>query len=430
MKDQEIMETGMNLRFITDWLHGFLADMGVMQSIANYLVLFILVALSLVLVYAVKYIIWYVLRLFFSKVGGIDNLAIFHHLIENKFPNYIGVLIPYAFLSAAIPFIYVDFPSWISPLTKILNIYMVLVIIKMIMSVIESFVDTLKKKPAFENKSFKSYLQVIQIVLFIIGFIAVYCILTERSPVGLFAAMGAASAVLMLMFQSTIMGFVASIQISSNDMARLGDWVTMNKYGADGTVEEINLTTVKVRNFDQTITTIPTQGLISDSFQNWRGMSESGGRRFQRAVMVKQSSVCYVKPNELDKYRKIGGLSVFIDKKLSQYESINATLEGKDDHVLNGFILTNVMLYVEYLNWYLKSHPLIKKDMTLLVRQQAANVTGLPIQLYAFTSTVWAEYEHVTGEVYAHAIAAAQYFDLVVFEQVSDNTSVKVDKQG
>lgn len=428
MNEQSITETGKVSGFLTKWIHELLSDIGLSDNIINYINLIVLISLSLLLVYLLKDIVKRVIKLVFGKISEVGSLRILQHCIKNKFASYAGLLISYSFLSATVVYVFADFPEWISPLTKIINIYVVYVVIKLLMSVIESFTDSLQEKPAFENKSFKSYLQVIQLILYVVGLVAIYSILTGKSPVGLFAAMGAASAVLMLMFQSTIMGFVASIQISSNDMARLGDWITMNKYGADGTVEEISLTTVKICNFDKTITTIPTQALISDSFQNWRGMSESGGRRFRRSVMIKQASIRYVTGEELTKYKEIGGLSSFIDKKLKEYASVNATSDEKKSLILNGFVITNVMLYIEYLNWYLKLHPMIKKEMTLLVRQLEANVTGLPIQLYAFTSTVWAEYEHVTGEVYAHAVAAAHHFGLIVFEQVSDNTSIKVEE--
>ena len=187
-------------------------------------------------------------------------------------PHYLALIVPYSFVRSAIPIIFEDLDSFISPFIKLADVYMVFMVIWTVMSFVRTIADVIQNKSAFRNRPFRSYLQVIQIVFVIIGLIVIYSILTGKSATGFFAAMGAASAVLMLMFKDTIMGFVASIQLSSNDMLQIGDWITMNKYGADGTVEEINLTTVKVVNFDKTITTIPTYALISDSFQNWRGM--------------------------------------------------------------------------------------------------------------------------------------------------------------
>lgn len=415
---------------LTQWLHNALTQLGLPQRMIDYILLFVLAALSILLVYVVETIIKFVVKIIFKKASEVGNVQFFALMLKNKFHLHIARLMSYSVFLAFIPSVFIDFPGWISPLTKLLNIYLIYVLIKFIMSIVKSATDSLAQKPAFENKSFKSYLQVIQIILFIIGALIAYSILTEKTVTTTLAALGAASAVLMLMFQSTIMGFVASIQISSNDIARLGDWITVPKYGADGDVEEINLTTVKVRNFDKTITTLPTQALISDSFQNWRGMTEAGGRRIARSFMVKHSSIRFLTDDELDNLKKIEGVRSFIEEKQTVYSRLNEEIGGDKSIVLNNIQITNVMLFIEYVKWYLKKHPEINKNMTCMVRQLAPNGLGLPIQIYAFTSVVWTDYEHIMGEVFSNAIAAAPYFEIEVYEEVSDtSTTYSISKK-
>lgn len=237
--------------------------------------------------------------------------------------------------------------------------------------------------------------------------------------------MGAASAIMMLLFKDSIMGFVGSIQISTNNMVQLGDWITMNKYGADGNVEEINLTTVKVRNFDKTITTIPTYALISDSFQNWRGMQESGGRRFRRALFIKQSDIRPIREDELDKFKKVDGLAEYIERKQTEYAERS---KHSDTSIsINGHWLTNNDLFIQYAIAYLRNHPRINTNMTLLVRQLAPTSQGLPVELYTFTNTtVWAEYEMILSEIVNHLISAVSYFDLQLFEDSSGSDDYNV----
>lgn len=416
---------------LTEWLNSLLSQTGLPDAVVDYISLFVVAALSVLVVYIAELVVKFIVKLIFKQVAGVGNIQFFGLMLNNKFHLHIARFLSYSILASFLPAIFLDFPGWISPLAKVLNIYLIYVFIKLIMSVVKSSTDSLAMKPAFQHKSFKSYLQVIQIILFIIGAIIAYSILTEKTLTAVLATLGAASAILMLMFQSTIMGFVASIQISSNDIARLGDWITVPKYGADGDVEEINLTTVKIRNFDKTITTVPTQALISDSFQNWRGMRESGGRRITRAFMIKHSSIRFVSEVELESFKKVAGLKDYIEHKEKEFETINKNYGGDKSIKLNNAQLTNVMLYIEYLKSYLKNHPDINKNMTCMVRQQTASSgLGLPIQLYAFVSPVGADYEHILGEIYAHAIVSAPEFDIAVFELVSETETAHPSNAG
>jgi miniconductance mechanosensitive channel len=409
------------------WMQELLSGWGVPQSAIIYVKLIVMLIMVVAIVYLLQFIVRYVLSFIFRRVYKITNLSFFKYTLDNRLPHFLALIVPYSFVKGVIPIVFYDFKVMIEPLIKAAEIYLVFMIIWTLMSIIKSCANILENKPAFHNKPMKSYLQVINIILFIFGAVAVFCIFTGYSPKAFFAAMGAASAVLMLMFKDTIMGFVGSIQISTNDMVRIGDWITMNKYGADGDVEEINLTTVKVRNFDKTITTIPTYALISDSFQNWRGMKESGGRRFKRSINLKYDSVRFMSDDELDKFKGIKGLDVYIQRKRDEYKDLNKVIKIDSTLPLNEHRITNVDLFIQYGTNYLKNHPKINPNMTLLVRELTPTTQGLPIELYTFTNTtVWAEYEIILAEIVNHLISVVKYFDLTIYEESSGSDDYNV----
>lgn len=403
---------------ISKWMQTVLSNFGISEQWIEYTKFFILIALVVLVVYILQYLTKYILTFVLKKIHQITKLSFFDYTVKNKLPYYLALVIPYTFVRNAIPVVFYDFPAFITPLIKLTDIYMVFMVIWTVMSLIKSLANILQEKPAFHNKPIKSYIQVIYIIFFICGAVVVYSILTGKSATGFFAAMGAASAVLMLVFQDSIKGFVGSIQVSANNMVQIGDWITMNKYGADGDVQEINLTTVKIRNFDKTITTIPTYALISDSFQNWRGMKESGGRRFKRALNIKHDSIRFLTSEELDKYKKVDGLKEYIEKKQKEYAKLNKSSDS--DTPLNMHLITNNDLFLQYGIHYLKNHPNIDKNLTLLVRQLAPTAQGLPIELYTFTNTtIWAEYEVILSEIVNHFISVIKFFDLKIFEESS-----------
>ena len=216
------------------------------------------------------------------------------------------------------------------------------------------------------------------------------------------------------------MGLVASVQISSNDMVRVGDWIEMPKFNADGDVLAINLNTVKVQNFDRTITTIPTYYFISDSFKNWRGMVESGGRRIKRAIYINAQSIRFVDPDTRERYKKFNLLTEYINKRQKEIEEYNANNNIDTSILINGRRMTNIGVFRHYVENYLKNHPRISKEMTLMVRQLAIEDRGVPIEIYCFTNTTkWTEYESIQADVFDHVLSAAGFFDLEIFQQPS-----------
>jgi len=261
------------------------------------------------------------------------------------------------------------------------------------------------------------YLQVLKIIFAVAGGLFVLSVTLDRSPWVFLGGLGGLTAVLLLIFRDSLLGFVAGIQLVALDMLRPGDWIEMPKYGADGSVTEINLNTVKVQNWDKTITTVPTYALISDSFKNWRGMQESGGRRIKRAVYIDVNSIKYCTPEMIERFRKIQRLHDYIDRKTLELEEYNRA-NGIDDSVpVNGRRMTNVGTFRAYLAEYLKRHPKIHQNMTFLVRQLAPSEKGLPIEIYVFSNDQrWDYYEGIQADIFDHIYAALPEFDLRAFQ--------------
>ncbi|MHC8950013.1 mechanosensitive ion channel family protein [Sphingobacterium hungaricum] len=363
----------------------------------------------------------FVIRAFFkgvfTKFIKKTNNKLDDYLFDNKVFKYLAHLIPLSFSKMLLPIIFVGFPALVSILSKALSIFITIGIYLLLNSVFKTLRDVLRSSKGFSDKPVDSYLQVIQIFLIFVCGTIVFSILTGNSPWSFLVSLGAASAILMLIFKDTILGFVASIQVSANDSVRVGDWIEMAKYGADGDVIQLNLNNVRIQNFDKTIVTIPTHNLLSDSFKNYRGMQQSGGRRIKRAMNIKISSIRYLKEQEVEGLRKIQILSDYIDERQAEIQDYNEKTKADSSVLVNGRHMTNVGLFRAYIMRYSKSHPEINQNMTLMVRQLAPTEYGLPLELYMFTDgTTWSFYENVMSNVFDHLFAAIKYFDLEVFE--------------
>ncbi len=270
------------------------------------------------------------------------------------------------------------------------------------------------------NRPIRGYLQAVKIFLYCLGGIVIFATLVGQSPWKLLSGVGAMTAILLLVFKDTIMGFVASIQVNTNNMVSIGDWIEMPKYGADGDVMDIGINCVKVRNFDNTITTIPTYTLVSDSFRNWRGMQESGGRRIKRSIHIDMRSVCFCTDEMLERFSKFAFLSEYIEKKIEEIRIFNENSEFDLSSRVNGRRLTNLGTFRAYIKEYRKHHAKIHKEMTLLVRHLAPSENGLPIEIYVFTSdTRWSNYESIQADIFDHILAVIPEFDLRVFQSPS-----------
>ena len=289
-----------------------------------------------------------------------------------------------------------------------------------IIAVFTAVYQVYSEREQYRDKPLKGLLQTAQVILFFIGAIIIISILINQSPMVLLTGLGASAAILMLVFKDSIMGFVSGIQLSANNMLKVGDWITMPKYGADGTVIEVTLNTVKVRNFDNTITTIPPYLLISDSFQNWQGMQESGGRRVKRSINIDMTSVRFCTPEMLEKYRKIQLLANYVDETEKVVEEYNKEHDIDNSVLVNGRRQTNLGVFRAYLTNYLRSLPTVNQDMTCMVRQLQPTETGIPLELYFFSANkVWVAYEGIQADVFDHVLAIIPEFGLRVFQNPS-----------
>ncbi len=272
--------------------------------------------------------------------------------------------------------------------------------------------------PIAKGRPLKGFVQLVQIVVWIVGGVLIVATVLDRSPLLLLSGFGAMTAILLLVFKDTILSLVASVQLTAQDMVRVGDWIEMPQFGADGDVVDVQLHTVKVQNWDKTITTIPTHRLITDSFKNWRGMSQSGARRIKRAIFIDVSSIRFQTQDEVDHFTRFALLKDYVKNKEQQLADYNAGLATEVDAEVNRRRLTNVGTFREYAYNYLKNHPKIHKDMTLIVRQLGPGPEGLPLEIYCFTNTTeWAVYEDIQSDIFDHLLAIVPEFGLRLYQK-------------
>jgi len=354
---------------------------------------------------------------FFVKLSSKTTNNFDDYLISNRAQIYISKLIPVLFIYWVIPFWLMGFELLINYATLFVEIYSILLIIWIIRSFLRSGKDYLKTIESLKDKPIESFVQVCLIVVWFLGILIIFSLITGKEISTFLTAMGALSAVILLIFKDTILGFVASIQLSANDLIRIGDWITMEKYGADGDVIEINLNSVKVQNFDKTITTIPTYKLISDSFKNWRGMSDSNVRRIKRALLIKGSSIKFLSENDLNELKKIKLIEGYIIKKEKEISEYNLNLKIDDSSLVNGRSLTNLGLFRIYIEEFLDNNPSINSEMTLMCRQLTPTSQGVPMEIYAFSKDQdWKKYEDIMSDIFDHLLASLKTFHLELFE--------------
>ena len=305
-------------------------------------------------------------------------------------------------------------------LRRLISCGFVLVAIGTLNGLLNAINDIYKTLRGKSGKTIRGYIDAVKMVVYVLGLIFLTAILTDRSPWGLISVMGGLTAVVMLVFRDSILGFIASIQLTGLDMIRVGDWIEMPSRNADGEVIELSIHSVRVRNWDKTITTIPTYALISESFKNWRGMTESGGRRIKRSLTLDMTSIRFLNDEELEELAKIQLVSDYIRQKQQEIESWNREHAVDSSVIINGRRQTNAGIFRAYVEAYLKNNNKIHKDMTFLVRQLEPGPSGLPLQIYVFSNDqAWARYEAIQADIFDHLIAALPLFDLRIFQQPS-----------
>ena len=408
------------------FIYDLLLSAGLSESFARYGNMLALLIVFLIVVVIADILIKRIVIKVFSNLAEKSKTNFDDMLIANKTPRNIAHIVPLVIAFEFLPVVFTDFP-YVSGLVymglKLFSIVLLLWIVRSLLHTLKNYFKTL---PNLKDKPIDSYIQVFMIFAWVSGFMFAFVIITGTPLLTFLAAMGAASAVIILIFKDTILGFVASIQVSINDIVRIGDWVTFDKYGADGDVIEINLSTVKVQNFDKTITTIPTYGLISDSFKNWRGMQNSGGRRIKRALLINLDSVKYITVNEIDDLKKIDLISSYIENRQLKIENYNKEHKINKEVLLNGRNLTNLGVFRKYIESYLQKHSGINKDMMIMARQLDPTSQGIPLEIYAFSSDKrWQNYEYIMADIFDHLIAAVPYFNLELFELPSNTSFIK-----
>lgn len=341
-------------------------------------------------------------------------------LVSNKVFYAFAHLIPVLFIFYVIPLILDHHTVWVDYLERLSKAMIIIVIIVLIFRLLNVLKVIISRLESFKDKPLDSYFQLTKIIIGIILGILILSILAKTSITVFFGAFGAMTAVVLLVFRDTILGFIASIQLSANDMIRVGDWISMEKYGADGNVITINLTTVKVKNWDKTVTTVPTYSLISDSFKNWRGMQETGSRRIARSILINQSSIKFASPELIEKFKKIHLLEHYITEKEKEIEQYNQENKLDTTTVSNGRRITNIGTFRNYLVAYLKNHPKINQDLTILVRQLDPTTNGVPMQIYAFSNDIeWVNYEAIQSDIFDHVLSVIDQFELKLFQSPS-----------
>ncbi len=305
-------------------------------------------------------------------------------------------------------------------LLKIARIYFTLIIVFVSNSILNSAFEIYNTLDIAHHRPIKGYVQLLKIFVYFMAGILIIAVLLGKDPTVLLAGLGAIAAVLMLVFKDTILGFVASIQLSANDMVKIGDWVEMRSHGADGTVIDITLNTVKVQNWDKTISTIPTYALVAESFNNWKGMEESGGRRIKRAVSIDMGTIKFCDEAMLGRFEKFDLIRDYVKKKEAEIREFNKSRNIADEDRISGRRQTNVGIFRKYLEVYLHQHPMINQEMTFLVRQLHPNEKGLPIEIYVFCKDkAWANYESIQADIFDHIFAVIPEFELKVFQEPS-----------
>jgi len=373
----------------------------------------IVLVLGIIIYYITKYIIIRVIkRIALKTASNWDNA-----LLEHKVFQRMALLIPGIFIYQSIPVTVDGFPGFIAAALKLTHLYIIIVFLLIINSFLNAVYAMYQKSEFARFHPIRGYIQIGKIIVFIVVFLLILSLLFNQSPLYMLTGLGAFSAVLLLIFKDPILGFVGGIQLSANDMLRQGDWISMPKSGAEGTVLEISLTTVKVQNFDNTISTLPTYSLVSESFQNFRGMEDSGVRRLKRSISIDMSSVKFCTREMLDKFRKITILRDYIDRTEAELEKYNRENDIDNSVFVNGRRQTNIGVFRAYLEEYLAHHPRVDKSSDLLVRQLQPNSAGIPIEVYAFMlETGFIRYEKLQSDIFDHLLAIVPQFELRVFQ--------------
>lgn len=411
---------------IATFFKSYLIENGMGETLAHSINLCINLLLLFLLLYVLHYATKKIILETFEKFSNKTQTTFDDFLVKSNFPRYVSRILPLLLVIFTVPVIFKEYPQFLYLAEKLIDVYVIILSVLIIRSLLRTSKNYLKTREEFFDKPLDSYIQVMMIILWAIGFVFIFSELSGRSILNFLISLGAASAIILLIFKDTILGFVASIQVSVNDIVRIGDWITFSKYGADGFVTEINLATVRVQNWDKTFTTIPTYNLIADSFHNWRGMQESPGRRIKRSLYIKQNSIRFVTDEDLRKFEKFNLISTYVRERQKEINTYNIKHNIDKSVILNGRNQTNLGVFRKYADAYLRAHPFITEELDIMVRHLAPTTEGIPLEIYCFSSEKrWEYFEQITADIFDHLIAALPYFDLQLFESPSGDDIIK-----
>lgn len=410
-----------NLR---EWAYNFLQLAGASVETADYLDNLFILALILLVAYLINYICRNILLKIFGHIAAKTKTLWDDLILERKLIHKLINIVPSIFIYIMLPFAFPEenHAELLDLLKRLCQVYIIAISLRFIYASLGLVHEVYSQKESLKNKPLKGFVQIMQITAIIIGIIAIIGTLINQPIKGLLTGLGASAAILTLVFRDTILGFIAGIQLSTNDMLRPGDWITMEKYKADGVVIDVTLYAVKVRNWDNTVTTVPPYALVSDSFQNWRSMFESGGRRSKRSINIDMNSVRFCTPEMLEKFRKISLITDYIDSKEEELKAYNEQHNIDSSVLVNGRRQTNLGVFRNYLLRYLKSYPGINHDLMCMVRHLQPTDKGIPIELYFFSEDrTWVVYEMLQADIFDHVLAIVPEFELRVFQDISGN---------
>ena len=403
---------------VDEWMYGVLRELGFSVETADvwdrWVVLGFIVAIAFVSDFVCRQLLLRVVKRIVARTKATWDDILFEDRVLRRLCHIVPPVLIYFLLPLAFP----PESGMVAFVLKLLLIYVIAVVLRFVNAFLKALHDVADQKEELQGKPLKGLMQTGQVIAFFVCIILIISILSDKSPARLLAGLGASAAILMLVFKDSIMGLVSGIQLTANDMLHVGDWISMSKYGVNGRVTEVTLNTVKVRNWDNTIVTVPPYLLISDSFQNWRPMQDSGGRRVMRSVNIDMNSVRFCTPEMLDRFRKIRLLKDYIDEteRLIAESNEQAGVEN-DPEPVNGLHQTNLGVFRAYLERYLRSLAGINQEMMLMVRQLQPTEKGLPVELYFFSKvTEWTVYEKVQADVFDHVLAVIPEFGLRVFQ--------------
>ena len=406
------------LELLQTWLQGHGIGDGLTFYVARGVAVLIVLLVSVIANFVAKRYILSSITYIISRSKTKWDDAILHQRV----PNRLAQLAPAMVIFVLAPYALEGMEGTMVVVRGAVQIYMIIMLTLALDSTLNAAEEIYRSFRASKEIPIKGFIQISKIALYFLSAIFIISILLNKTPLYLLSGIGALTAVLMLIFRDAILGFVAGIQLSANRMVANGDWIAMPNYGADGDVMEVTLTTVKVQNWDKTVTTIPTYALISESFKNWRGMQESGGRRIKRAVNIDISSIRFCDEEMLERFEKIQYISEYIDTKKHELEEFNKVTNVDNTSLANGRRMTNVGSFRAYVQAYLLNHPMINKEMTFLIRQLAPTEYGLPIEIYVFSKDkVWANYEAIQADIFDHILAVVPEFGLRVYQNPSGN---------